>query len=134
MKTRVKGTMMKERILASREIPAFYTEERCWIEELSNSSEDPGLSIARVRVKRGVTTQLHRLTNTAERYLILFGRGRMEVGSLPPQEVLPGDVVWIPPDCPQRITCLGETDLIFLVLCTPRFLPEAYENLENESP
>ncbi|MDY0162470.1 cupin domain-containing protein [Desulfobotulus sp.] len=122
---------MKERILESREVQAFYTEERCWIEELSNSSEDPGLSIARVRVKTGVTTQWHRLKNTTERYLILFGRGRMEVGSLPPQEVLPGDVVWIPADCPQRITCLGGEDLVFLVFCTPRFLPEAYENLEE---
>ncbi|TWI72321.1 Cupin domain-containing protein [Desulfobotulus alkaliphilus] len=122
---------MKEQILTQREGRPFYTEERCWIEELSNSSADPGLSIARVRVEAGVSTQLHRLKNTTERYLILSGRGRIEVGALPPQEVFSGDVVLIPPDCPQRITCLGKEDLIFLVFCTPRFLPEAYENLED---
>ena len=58
----------------------------------------------------------------------------MEVGSLPLQEVNPGDVVLIPPDCRQRITNTGQEDLIFLCLCTPRFIPEAYEDLESDPP
>ncbi|MEW5769499.1 MAG: cupin domain-containing protein, partial [Pseudomonadota bacterium] len=71
----------------------FDTPERCFINELSNSDADPGLSIARARVSPGVTTRWHRLHGTAERYVVLAGRGRVEVGDLPAQEVGPGDVV-----------------------------------------
>ena len=109
----------------------FFTPESCFINELSNSAIDPGLSIARARVSAGVTTRWHRLKDTTERYIILEGRGRVEVGELPPQEVGPGDVVLIPPLCRQRITNVGATDLVFLALCTPRFRPEGYEDLEG---
>jgi mannose-6-phosphate isomerase-like protein (cupin superfamily) len=53
----------------------------------------------------------------------------VEVGDLPPQEVGPGDVVIIPPDDRQRIANIGKSDLIFLCFCTPRFVPDAYEDL-----
>ena len=53
---------------------------------------------------------------------------------MPPREVSPGDVVLIPPDCRQRITNAGEQDLVFLCVCTPRFIPEAYEDLESHPP
>jgi mannose-6-phosphate isomerase-like protein (cupin superfamily) len=69
--------------------------------------------------------------NTAERYVLLEGRGRVEVGTLPPEDVGPGDVVAIPPSCPQRITNTGERDLVFLAICSPRFRPEAYEDIEQ---
>ncbi|HEY9532465.1 MAG TPA: cupin domain-containing protein [Burkholderiales bacterium] len=49
----------------------------------------------------GVTTRWHRVRDAAERYVILEGQGRAEVGDLPPQEVGPGDVVLIPPSCPR---------------------------------
>ena len=67
----------------------------------------------------------------AERYVILAGVGKVEVGSLPAQEVAPGDVVLIPPGSRQRIECLGAEDLVFLAICTPRFRPEAYEDLDS---
>ena len=41
-----------------------------------------------------------------------------------------GDVVVIPAGCPQRIRCVGEQVLVFLALCTPRFVPGCYEDLE----
>jgi len=107
----------------------FFTPELCFINELSNSANDPGVSIARARVAPGVTTRWHRLKDTTERYIILEGRGRVEVGELPPQEVGPGDVVLIPPLCRQRITNVGVTDLVFLALCTPRFRTENYEDI-----
>ncbi|MFT3867904.1 MAG: cupin domain-containing protein [Nibricoccus sp.] len=110
----------------------FFTPELCHINELSNSTNDPALSIARARVEPGVTTRWHRLKDTAERYVILEGRGRMEVGVLPPQEVGPGDVVLIPPFIRQRIANIGDTDLVFLALCTPRFRPECYEDVEAQ--
>ncbi len=112
----------------------FYTDERCHIRELSNTADDPALSIAQARVVPGGVTRWHRLTGITERYLILEGEGRVEAGELPPCIVRPGDVVLIPPDCPQRIANRGETDLIFLALCSPRFTPEAYVELDREEP
>ena len=112
----------------------FYTPEKCYIVELSNTPDDPEASIARARVAPGGTTRWHRLIGTAERYVILDGSGRVQVGSLPPQKVGAGDVVLIPPSCPQRIANIGEKDLIFLAVCTPRFRPEAYEDMGTEPP
>jgi mannose-6-phosphate isomerase-like protein (cupin superfamily) len=108
----------------------FHTAERCSIIELSNTPDDPEVSLARVRVAPGVVTRWHRLIQTAERYVILAGSGRMEVGDLSPREVNAGDVVLIPASCRQRITNTGPTDLLFLAICTPRFRQEAYEDLE----
>ena len=110
----------------------FYTPERCFINELSNIDADPEASIARVRVPPGVTTKWHRVIGIAERYVILSGAGKVEVGNLPPQIVAASDVVLIPPGCRQRIANLGEEDLIFLAVCTPRFRPEAYEDIVLE--
>jgi len=111
----------------------FYTPEKCFITEVSNSEDDPGLSIARARVEPGVTTQWHRLQATAERYCIVSGSGQVEIGDLDPEEVNPGDVVIIPPDERQRITNTGREDLIFLAICTPRFFEHKYVNLEDDA-
>lgn len=108
----------------------YWFAEGCHINELSNSEADPAVSMARARVARGVTTRWHRLIDTAERYVLLSGRGLAEVGSLPPREVGPGDVVLIPPGCRQRIAALGDEELVFLAICTPRFRPETYVDLE----
>ncbi len=108
----------------------FDTEERCEIVELSNLAADPAVSIAQARVSPGVTTAWHRLHGTFERYVILEGEGRVEVGDLEPVRVGPGDVVLIPPMCRQRICNDGSSDLIFLAVCSPRFVPQAYEALE----
>ncbi len=118
----------------------YWFEEGCFISEWLNSPDDPALSIARARVAPGVTTRLHRLVGIAERYVILQGLGRVElVGPDGPltsadhyvSDVEPGDVVVIPPQVSQRITNIGEADLIFLALCTPRFTRAAYEDTEN---
>jgi ketosteroid isomerase-like protein/quercetin dioxygenase-like cupin family protein len=108
----------------------FFTPEQCYIIEVSNSADDEAVSIARARVAPGVTTRWHRVRDTAERYVILEGRGRVEVGELAPLEVGPGDVVLIPPSMRQRIANTGKEDLVFLAICTPRFRNEAYEELE----
>ena len=109
----------------------FYTPEKCYIVELSNTSDDPELSIARARVKPGVTTRWHRLSKTGERYYIIKGKGSVEVGNLPAQEVNPGDIAILPPMCRQRITNIGSEDLIFLALCTPRFSTDIYEDIDG---
>lgn len=109
----------------------YYFAEGCFITELSNSPGDPGLSIARARVEPGQTTLWHRLRETAERYVIVEGVGRVEIGDLAPQEVHAGDVVIIPPGVAQRISNTGAGDLVFLALCTPRFSESVYEGLER---
>jgi mannose-6-phosphate isomerase-like protein (cupin superfamily) len=110
----------------------YYAAENCYITELSNTPDDPDASIARARVKPGVTTRRHRLRGTAERYYILSGKGRVELGKSPAQEVNPGDIILIPQMCPQRITNIGSEDLIFLAMCTPRFSHEVYEDIEDK--
>ena len=110
----------------------YYTEERCWINELSNSEADPDLSIAQARVAPGVTTRWHRVIRTVERYVIQSGEGRVEVGDLPPQIVGPGDVVIIPAGERQRIANVGAEDLVFFAICTPRFWVGAYEDMDLE--
>jgi len=118
------------RILPLDESAEHDTVERCRILELSNQPDDPDASIARARVAPGVTTAWHRLAGITERYVMLQGRGRVEVGDAPPVAVGPGDVVLIPPGCRQRIANVGDIDLLFLAVCTPRFVPPAYEPLE----
>ena len=108
-------------------------EERCHILELANDDHDPDMSIARARVEPDVTTRWHCLRDTVERYVILDGMGRVEIGDYPPQEVQAGDVVLIPPSVRQRIANVGEGDLVFLAICTPRFKHEAYEDLETDA-
>jgi len=99
----------------------FYTDEGCHIVELANTADDSGCSIARARVAPGVTTRLHYLKGTIERYVILDGEGRVEVDGASPTVVRPLDVVVIPAGAKQRIANTGTTDLVFLCICTPRF-------------
>jgi len=107
----------------------YLTPEGCYILESWNVPEDPATSIARARVEPGVTTQLHRLRDTIERYLIIEGEGRAVVGGRP-HDVRPGDVVVIPAGVSQQITNTGARDLIFYCVCTPRFVPECYEAID----
>lgn len=109
----------------------YFTEELCYINELSNTANDPEVSIARARVAPGVTTRWHRLDGITERYVILAGKGLVEIGDLPPNEVGYGDVVIISPMCRQRITNIGSDDLIFLAICSPRFTQAAYEDVDS---
>lgn len=108
----------------------FCTLERCHIIETFNSPADEFLSIARARVEPGITTVWHHVEGTVERYIIAEGRGRVEVGDLPAAEVGSGDVVVIPAGVRQRITNIGDRDLIFYCVCTPRFQSRNYRALE----
>lgn len=123
---------MQPAIVTPDPAAALPTGERCDVLESSNVPDDPDCSIARASVAPGVTTRWHRLEGTAERYVILEGRGRMEIGDLAPREVGPGDVVRIPARCRQRIASIGEGALVFLAICTPRFQPACYVDMEAE--
>jgi len=121
---------MQTHILKANEADEYYFDEGCFILELSNSPADPDVSIARARVKPGLTIKLHRLTGVVERYVILSGQAIVEVGEREPQPLSVGDVVIIPSRCPQRITNSGTEDLVFLAICTPRFTEKVYENID----
>ena len=122
---------MKETIKQQNLKNESYTSEKCYITKLSNTPDDPDVSIARARVEPGVTTRWHRLKGTYERYFIISGRGLVEIGERPPQELSAGDIVLIPPMCRQRITNIGPDDLVFLAICTPRFSRDVYEDVDD---
>lgn len=109
---------------------AFYTEERCYINELSNNADDDGCSIAQARVAPGVSTQLHAVKDTIERYVILQGQGRVYINNNPGQDVLSMDTIIIPAGVAQKIKNTGSEELIFLCICTPRFKQKNYLLLE----
>lgn len=116
-------------IINNCEDKEYFFEEGCFILELSNSDNDPALSVARARVTPNTETKLHRLKGTVERYVILQGLGQVVLGEQAPQHVQQHDVVIIPENCPQAIRNTGNEDLIFLVLCSPRFKVENYEEV-----
>ena len=108
----------------------YYFDEGCFITELSNMAEDEQASIARARVEPGVTTKWHYLRDTTERYVILEGTGSVELGDLESKQVNAGDVVVIPAEVRQRISNIGDGDLIFLAICSPRFEETNYFSLD----
>lgn len=116
--------------LAERLPHEFYLDEGCYVVEMATAERDAALSIARCRVQAGCETKWHKLSNTVERYLIASGEGIVFVGR-EQKQVVAGDVVIIPADCPQRIQNTSTTDdLIFHAICTPRFVPAVYQDCE----
>ena len=109
----------------------FEIAERAFIVELLGSQQDKHCSIARASVKPGVTTALHAVSATVERYVILQGEGDVTVGDRPAERVRALDVVWIGAGEPQKIRNASATeDLVFLCICTPGFTVESYVHLE----
>lgn len=109
--------------------PEVYTSERCYIAEILNEARYPEVSVARARVSPGVTTRLHAVS-VFECYVIESGSGRMFVGDESPFDVAPGSVVSIPRDTPQKIENNCNDDLVFSCVCTPRWTPDCYSELE----
>jgi mannose-6-phosphate isomerase-like protein (cupin superfamily) len=120
-------------VLATDQATEYDFRVGCRILELANSAADPGLSNGRARLATGTTTRWHRPRETSKRYVILSGRGRVELGG-PCRRPRPGRgaVVQIPPLCRQRISPSGPQERGFPALCTPRFQPECYEDLAEE--
>lgn len=103
----------------------YYFKEGCFIEEWHNVPIDQQCSIARVRVEAGKSTKLHALKDTTERYVMLDGAAMVTVGENRWQ-VSQGDVVVIEPGVAQKIENQAQEDLIFLAICTPRFVVGNY--------
>lgn len=122
---------MEPRIVKKDIKNEFYIEEGCFIIESSDRS-DPQMSIAIARVEPGVTTAFHYLDGIDERYLLISGKGSVEIDELPPRVVKSGDVVYIPAGCRQRISNTASEDLLFYCVCTPPFGQEHYHNWEEK--
>ena len=117
-------------IIKAQSKPEKYFEEECFITEILNSEANPEVSVSQAKVKPGVTTVLHRLNETYEKYYILSGTGRMEIDGKVVGDVQQGDLVVIPKNTSQRITNTGFGDLVFLCICTPRFEVRNYKSLD----
>ena len=120
------------RIYRYKEEAGFDTPENCRIIEVFNNDADSDCSIVHVIVKPGERTMLHYLKDTAERYVILKGRGEVEIGDDKPVELNKHDVALIPANTHQRITNTGKDELVFLCVCTPRFSPDCYVQVVSE--
>ena len=118
-------------IIDNQQTREYWFDEGCHITEWLNDPADPALSVARARLAPGTGTRWHSLTATFERYVLLSGKGRVEVGDMQ-RRVATGDVVLIPAGVRQRIHNDGTEDLVFLALCTPRFTPECYVDLDEK--
>ena len=108
-----------------------YTEEKCFITEIINSTGHPDVSVARARVEPGVTTALHQLKGIEEIYYVLQGEGRALIDGNE-FDVKSGDSLMIPRNAPQQIENTGTQDLVFLCICTPRFTPDSYSEIVSE--
>jgi len=127
----VAANSMKTCIKGSDESQEYFFAEGCFIKELSNSADDPDMSIARARLEPGKATRWHCLRGTSERYVVVQGEGRVEIGDLPAYRVDAGAVVLIPPGVRQRIRNTGTDDLVFLAICSPRFTESVYVDIEE---
>jgi 23S rRNA-/tRNA-specific pseudouridylate synthase len=102
--------------------------ERNSVQLVTIAEEEAGQRIDNylLRVCKGVPkSHIYRILRSGE---VRVNKGRID--QLYRLEA--GDVVRIPPMCRQRITNVGTTDLVFLAICTPRFMPQAYEDIEDE--
>lgn len=109
----------------------YYTDEKCHILELLNTSSISDQSIARAKVKPGVTTAWHSLDHTSEIYYILEGQGKVEIGNEPPRIIKKNELIYIPQNVRQRIENIGDQDLIFLCICVPRFQQKNYQSIQE---
>ncbi len=121
---------MPATIIRGNEVPPYYFQERCYVREILNTPAVQGISIAHITVSPGETTAWHILEESDEQYYILSGSGEMETDGQGLGGVSAGDLVHLPAGTRQRIRNQGETALVFLSICTPRFVPAQYRHLE----
>ena len=119
------------KVIQEDSIKPFYTEERCFIQELFNHDEHSNLSIAKAIVKPGITTQKHALYQTEEWYYILNGMGTMHINN-ESVSVKEGACIYIPANAIQSISNDGKEDLEFLCVCSPRFKTDVYVNKDSD--
>ena len=107
-------------------VPGFVAGDRCTLKELLNPAKDSGLgelrySLAHATVPKGASTARHKLTSS-EVYYIISGSGLVHIDE-EIEHVGPGDAVFIPAGAVQYIESAGESDLSFLCIVDPAWIP-----------
>lgn len=126
---------MLPKLIKASSLKEVLTPEGCFLyENCGKSIGDNKVSIARARVEPGITTKAHRLEGIQEIYLIVKGKGIVDIEGLEPTEVEKGDVVIIPPEKSQRIRNTGKSNLIFYCICTPSFSQDKYYEEKADKP
>ncbi len=85
-----------------------------------------GYSLAHATLKPGTSSLPHKFKSASEVYYILQGKGIMHINE-EEEEVVSGDVVYIPPKAIQYIDSVGTEDLEFLCIVYPEWEPLAEE-------
>ncbi len=121
-------------IRSLRDIPGFRAGDGSFLRELLHPAKERlgiGYSLAHASVRPGDRTLPHRL-KSAEVYVILEGTGLIRVGD-ERAEVGPGHTVYIPPGEVQSIENTGPSDLAFLCIVDPPWVPEC-EVVHGQAP
>ena len=127
-KEKLRVHYMKPKVVKAKSFKDMPTVERISITE-NYSAEN--LSIAQARVKPGITTSAHHLVGVDEIYIVISGEGQVDVGDLKSTKVTAGDLIVIPADASQRISNIGETDLVFYCICATKFTAKCYQDEEK---
>ena len=85
-----------------------------------------GYSLAHASLEPGTSSLPHRFKTASEVYCITRGKGLMHIDD-DSAEVVPGDVVYIPPKAIQYIDSIGTEPLEFLCIVYPEWEPDAEE-------
>lgn len=93
---------------------------------------DVTYSLAHGTIPREKKTLLHRLRSSSEAYYILAGTARIWVDK-DAVEVGPGALVYIPPGAAQYVENIGHSDLQYLVICDPAWVPSDVEIIDGKA-
>ncbi len=116
-------------IIKAESKPEKYFEEKCFITEIINTADFVSFSLSKAKVSPGTITDNHRIKDTEEVYFVLSGKGEMNINGKVVGIVEKDDVVFIPKNAGQQIQNIGTDDLVFLCICSPRFVVENYEGI-----
>jgi mannose-6-phosphate isomerase-like protein (cupin superfamily) len=101
------------------------------LRELFNPLKDElelGYSFAVASFAPGETSLLHRL-KTSEVYYFLSGIGEIQLDG-DTSVIRPGQAVYVPPNCAQKVKNTGTEDLMFICIVDPAWRQEDEEVLE----
>jgi len=125
----VSRAIMLIRRLHEREVITALDDTR--VRELLNPRHDSenlvsNYSLAHAMLRPGEKSLPHKFHEASEVYYILRGHGIMHINE-ETAEVLPGDMVYIPPPAVQWIESQGHENLEFLCIVDPAWKPDAEE-------
>ncbi len=106
----------------TEEIDFYRTKDGSMIREIfhPNNSGVTRQSLAEARMPPGAETEGHYHRTSEEIYYILQGKSVIRLGK-DTMDLTEGEAILIPPGIFHNIKNIGETDLIFLCMCSPPY-------------